>query len=331
MIYIRVDANNIIATGHLMRCIAIAEAIEELGEGVTFIFADNNGVSLLNGRFRYIILDSDWNDKESELGKLCDMLHKENATKLIIDSYQVTKRYLSELKKQVRTIYIDDINKFHYDVDLLICYASYYRKNKYEKLYPETDLLLGCDYVPLRREFRESYNKEIKESIEEILILSGGTDPENFIGRLLNNMSVNAYKRINAVCGKYNLNYDLLNKEYKESNVNIIRSTQKIIDLMRSADLVISAAGVTLYELCACGIPALSYVIADNQVDNAVQLDKDGIIQYMGDIRKDNVIDNISKKLTNYSRDERIIQSDNMRKYVDKNGAMNIARKIIRM
>lgn len=331
MIYIRVDANNIIATGHLFRCISIAEALRELGEDVTFVMADNNGVSLLEGRYTYIILDTDWRDMNSELAILRDILVRENAKKLIIDSYQITENYLSEIRKYVKTIYIDDVNAFYYDVDELICYANYYRNKKYEERYSKTKLLLGCKYVPLRKEYRSVPEKVIKTDVEELLIMSGGTDSYNFIGNILENIDNYQYKRVNAICGRYNTNYDVLYKKYKGTNVNIVRSTDNIIEYMLSADVAISASGVTLYELCACGTPTLSYVMADNQIDNAVQFDKDGIISYMGDIRKGNVINNIITNLNSYDMKKRQIQSLSMKQYVDKNGALNIAEEVIRL
>ncbi len=329
MVHIRVDANNIIATGHLFRCISIAEALRELGEDVTFIMADNNGVSLLEDRFPYIILDTDWRDMNSELAILRDILEQENAKKLIIDSYQVTENYLSEIRKYVKTTYIDDVNAFYYDVDELICYANYYRNNKYEERYSKTKLLLGCNYVPLRKEFRNVPDKVIKPDIDELLIMSGGTDSYNFIGNILENIDSSQYKRVNAICGRYNAYYDVLYKKYNGTNVNIVRSTDNIIDYMLNADIAISASGVTLYELCACGTPTLSYVMADNQIDNAIQFDKDGIISYMGDIRKGNVINNIINNLKTYDMKNRQIQSLRMKKYVDKNGALNIAEEVI--
>lgn len=331
MVHIRVDANNIIATGHLFRCISIAEALRELGEDVTFVMADNNGISLLEGRFPYIILDTDWRDMNSELAILRDILSQEDSRKLIIDSYQVTEEYLSGLRKYVKTIYIDDVNAFYYNVDELICYANYYRNNKYEERYSKTKLLLGCKYVPLRKEYRSVPEKVIKSDVEELLIMSGGTDSYNFIGNILENIDSSQYKRVNAICGRYNANYDVLYKKYKGTNVNIVRSTDNIIEYMLSADVAISASGVTLYELCACGTPTLSYVMADNQIDNAVQFDKDGIISYMGDIRKGNVINNIITNLNSYDMKKRQIQSLSMKQYVDKNGALNIAEEVIRL
>ena len=43
MIGIRVDANEIVASGHILRCITIAKEIEKHGETVLFFLADEYG------------------------------------------------------------------------------------------------------------------------------------------------------------------------------------------------------------------------------------------------------------------------------------------------
>ena len=57
--------------------------------------------------------------------------------------------------------------------------------------------------------------------------------------------------------------------------------------LMQKCDIAISAAGSTLYELCATGIPAITYTLADNQLIAAEQFDKQGIMLSAGDCRDD--------------------------------------------
>lgn len=331
MIAIRVDANNVIATGHLVRCMSIAVELKDLGEEVIFITSDNYAENIIGGRFSKIILDSDWKDKNVELPLLIQIIKDNNIDKMLIDSYQVTNRYLSEIRKYTKTIYIDDTDAFKYNVDVLICYACYYKKYKYEERYMDTTLLLGGKFVPLRKEFSHIRTRAIKSVINEMLIMSGGTDPYNSIGEILSGIDITRYKKINVICGRYNERYDELLRQYAGTNVSIIKSTDKIIDYMLSADVAISAAGVTLYELCACGTPTISYVIADNQIDNAIQFDEDGVISYMGDVRKDNVVNNIKVKLGKYDEVSRRQQNEKMRAYVSCDGAANIAKVIVDM
>lgn len=97
-------------------------------------------------------------------------------------------------------------------------------------------------------------------------------------------------------------------------------------DYMKTADIAVSAGGTTLYELCACGTPAISYSFVDNQLDNVKQFQEDGLIDYAGDVRYDRVIENILRYLEIYSADItlRRQRSVKMQKLIDGNGASRI-------
>ncbi len=332
MVFIRVDTNEIIATGHLMRCLAIADALVNLGEKVTFVFADKNGCAIVKDKYNVIVLDTKWDDMDSELNKLIPIIKMNGVDKLIIDSYQVTEKYLSTLKKYVKTIYIDDINAFNYDVNELICYTNYYKKNEYERKYINTKLCLGCKYTPLRLDFANLPPRIINRNVRELLIMIGGNDINNYIQKILECIKINEYKKINVICGRYNKNYNQLCNKYNEmKNINIIKSVDNIVDYMLSADMAISAGGVTLYELCACGTPTLSYAIADNQIGNVTQFDIDGVIKYIGDLRKCDFSSIMSNELEKFCNDYQLRKnlSMKMKKYVSGDGAFNIAREVI--
>ena len=71
MIYIRADMIMQIATGHMMRCLSIADALSSMEKSVTFILADDKALSLLKQRGYYaIVLHTDWNNMEGELPAL---------------------------------------------------------------------------------------------------------------------------------------------------------------------------------------------------------------------------------------------------------------------
>ncbi|WP_418376041.1 hypothetical protein, partial [Agathobacter sp.] len=99
--------NNQIATGHLMRCLSIAEALRFHNEEVMFIVADEQPIEFLSQRnFRYIVLNTQWNNMESEVKELTKIIIDKNIDKLLIDSYQVTYKYLNEISNITKTIYI---------------------------------------------------------------------------------------------------------------------------------------------------------------------------------------------------------------------------------
>lgn len=328
MLYIRTDMNDTIATGHVMRCLAIADAARSLGESATFILADRQAVELVEQRgYRVIVLNTHWDDVDGELPELLKVVDKEKIEKILIDSYQVTERYLKELTACIKTIYIDDRNTFVYPVSGIICYANYWKKFDYQSRYKKSKLFLGPEYVPLRQVFCYDGDKRIPDEVEEILLLSGGTDPYGMLKEILERINKNKYKKINVICGRYYAGYENMQKAYHAfDNVHIYQAVSDIEQYMKTADVAISAGGTTLYELCACGTPTISYAFADNQLDNVHQFQADGMIDYAGDARYENVVENIVYYLDIYDRNQELRKrhSKKMRELVDGKGALRI-------
>ena len=333
MIYIRADMNEQIATGHIMRCLSIADALRGLGEPVRFILADEQAVSLLKQRgYDAIVLHTQWNCMEEELSVLSQVIRNEHIDKLLIDSYQVTQRYLAELSKLVTTFYIDDLNLFEYPVDAVICYANYWKKFQYKINDKRTTYLLGMKYVPLKQAFWNCEAKIISEKADNLLILTGGIYPFNVTEQILDSIGTYQFQTIDVICGIYNTNYNKFVKKYENNkNIKFHQAVNNIEQYMKNADIAISAGGTTLYELCAIGTPAISFSFADNQLDNVRQFQEDGLIDYAGDARMDDIAGTSNQYLTRYRNDFELRKekSEKMQKMVDGKGAERIARAIV--
>lgn len=329
MIYIRTDMNGTIATGHVMRCLAIADALKKRGEDVCFLLADDSAIPLLKKRgYEYCILGTIWSNMESELPQLDALIPERNISKLLVDSYQVTPRYLSWLRDRTWTAYIDDVNAFFYPVNGLICYANYWKNFDYEKRYTKTELCMGMDYVPLREAFQGCASKKIRKQVENVLLLSGGSDPYDMIRRIVRTISGPIDARIDVICGAYYPHYEAVCMEYQQQeNIFFHQAVSNMEEYMKNADIAISAGGTTLYELCACGTPVISYSMADNQLDNVRQFEADGLIPYAGDARETLVEEQIASILQQCARDTgwREERSCRMQQMIDGNGAMRIA------
>lgn len=331
-LYIRVDMNQTIATGHVMRCLSIAEAARDEGADAIFILADVQAEDLIQSKgFRTIVLNSAWNDLEKELPDLLDSIAKENIETLLVDSYYVTEKYLAALNKVTSVAYIDDLNSFHYPVDTLIAYANYWKKMNYEENYPNTKLLLGCSYVPLRKEFQNLPPKLIRENVDNLLILTGGSDNFGISENILDHLSLKQYKNINVICGRYFGQFDYLKVKYQDfENIHLYQTVDNIIDYMLDADIAISAGGTTLYELCATGTPTITYSFADNQLDNVRQFEEDGMMHYLGDIRYEDIYKKVNDVLIRlYDSNIRKRLSEDMRKFLDGMGTNRILSEII--
>ncbi len=338
MIGIRVDANQIVATGHLMRCLAIAK---ELSDSCLFITADHRADNIIYRHgFDHVCLDSRYNNLDSEISKLYKVILNNNINKLLIDSYYVTQKYLKNFSDKIKTVYIDDINKFIYPVSALINYSPYYDLFDYKNLYKNQNVkfLLGCDYVPLRREFQNIDIKKI-DNIKKILITSGGTDNFNFSGNFLKqiiNKNLFSKLEIHVVVGSFNKNKEMLfSLKSDYNNIILHENVERMSELMLMCDVAITAGGSTMYELCTCGVPSISFSFADNQLYGVKRFDEIGVIKYAGDIRVGEKIlfNNIINILQNYIENpEKLFdRSFLMKKIVDGNGAKRLAEEIINL
>lgn len=337
-ILIRTDMNKYIATGHVMRCLSIADAAVDEGCQVLFVSSDNGGRDVVKNRgYDYISLGTVWNRMEDEIDKLYEEINRFKPDCILVDSYYVTDNYMGQLKKICKTAYIDDLGNCIYPCDILICYANYYEKFMYHQKYVSgTRLLLGCSYTPLRKVFSLIEKKEISHDVREILLMSGGTDSfhiiQNLLDKFMQTSEVLKNVHIVSVCGRYNDDYESISKMYENDDViEVVSSVNNIEEYMTHADIAVSAAGTTLYELCACGVPTICYTIADNQVENALSFDGDDMMINAGDLRESGTIDKIFDSVINLMRnyDKRVAMSKKMLELVDGHGASRIVKELI--
>lgn len=331
-VFLRADMNSEIATGHVMRCLSIADAITALGGHCIFISADENPGELVRSKgYELISLNTDWKHMEEETEVLLPLLKEYNVASLIIDTYQVTAGYMSAMTKSVHTYYVDDLDLFDYDVNDIICYAVY-ADDLYKERNRDKNILAGPEYTPLRKEFIGCAEKVISESIQNVLVMSGGTDTYGMIEKIVDKIVASQRKcKTVAICGRLYEGADLLRDKYHNyENIEIKNSVNNMKDWLEWADLVITAGGSTLYEICAVGTPAITFSFADNQYGNVKGFEKRNIMRYAGDARYDDVAENINKLIDEYAsvavRKDLSVKEQEL---VDGKGAERIAKIIL--
>lgn len=354
-ICIRVDGNKEIATGHLGRCLSIAQVFNSPHTDniipqnpVIFIVSDENSKKILAERFektdnfQIVVLNTSYKNMEEELPSLKELLLKLNCGCLLIDSYFVTEKYLNSLHNALkecncRLAYLDDLQKFSsYDLDIIINYGV----NSVPKVYEGVSTkLIGSKYTPLRAQFGNSPYLKASDDFN-IFISSGGIDTQNMSASLINaiNHRIDISKKISfyVLTSKLNSHFDELTAMAENNdNIKIFAGITNVADIMKQCNIAISAGGTTLSELCALGIPTVSYLNADNQKAGIEEFNQNGIIPFAGDVtdenKKDAVIDNILNTVNIFinSSDEKIRNiSDKMRSYIDGKGAQRIAKEL---
>ncbi|MEG0375471.1 MAG: UDP-2,4-diacetamido-2,4,6-trideoxy-beta-L-altropyranose hydrolase [Raoultibacter sp.] len=276
---IRADANVDIGSGHMMRCLTIAK--EARSSGIDVIFAVSSEVSVdlpADAGYEIAILSSPIRKWDAAEGKTLARYCQENRVDfLLVDSYAVTNQFFSGLRSIASLItvaYIDDMYTFEHgrlgnpirrDVDVLVNYGFAEYGEQYRNVYSETNvrLCLGLAYAPVRKEFSTDVFA-VKENIERVLITTGSTNPNDVletIAEAVDNTLPEA--KIDIVVGA------LSSCSISEpDNVTLYRGLKDLSSLMKNADMAISAAGTTLYELCAVGLPTIAIALVENQLPN---------------------------------------------------------------
>lgn len=330
MIGFRVDANETVATGHLMRCIAIAKACRRRGAECIFFLAEEKETERLRAaQLPYRILNTDYRKMDQELPQLERLINEAHLTWLVVDSYQASAAYLAALQRVVPVLYIDDLRETFYPVSALLRYVPGKQEDEERYRAAGITLLKGFSYAPLREEFMAPKEKKRERSI---LITTGGTDMYNVAGRVLESCQSRrellGYE-FHVIVGSMNTHEGEL-RHFAEENPQVLlhRNISNISDYMSSCEAAVSAGGTTLLELCACRTPTVCFSFADNQTIFAEEMGKLDVLRYVGDARWDGGIgEKIVEQLLLFagSADRRRAYADRMGKLVDGNGADRIA------
>ena len=333
MLYFRADMNETIATGHIMRCLSIADAAREAGEESCFIVADENACKLLSERnYKYIVLDSDWSNLDKETGRMVDLILKENIKTLLVDSYKASHDYLKTLNEHTKVVYLDDLYEEAYPVSAVVNYDACEEERAYLDRYEGTGtkVYYGYDYVPLRKEFMDLKHEPFNKPREQnLLILSGGSDPEHFIKNILKEIDISEYRNIFAVCGRYSEDYVELVKTYMDSKVvKVLQNVSNLYEYMVKSDVCISAAGNTAYELMAAGTPTILYTMSKEQEPAAKALSKNADLIYAGSLMESLVFEKIKASLKDLMKEETVLNSisKKLKSEIDGKGSLRIAK-----
>jgi UDP-2,4-diacetamido-2,4,6-trideoxy-beta-L-altropyranose hydrolase len=223
-IIIRTDASNMIGTGHVMRCLTLAEQLMKANAQtkITFISRDFPGnlselikskgfdVKLLEfseeGKRQYAaMLPNDdyakWlgvkskQDAQEVLDVITILNLNTKIDLLIIDHYALDLKWERLLRPKVEKIMvIDDLANREHDCDIILDHNFYLDlETRYDKLVPKScKKLLGPKHALINPKLK--YAKENRaragkgnslDQIENVLVFLGGADPKNFTDKAL--------------------------------------------------------------------------------------------------------------------------------------------------
>lgn len=337
MVLFRVDCNQSIASGHVMRCISIAKMLEHFGVEVRFVSADSQGRELIsNAGFDQIVLDTKWDDLSCEITQMQELLHSCHQPLLLIDTYSVTKQYIDSLSAYARLAYLGSKQEYLGDIRLLINYSSEIDYEFY-KQYKNTELLLGPQYIPLRREFSENAIR-ISPRVKRLLITTGNTETEGLVSGLIDNLKPLAVELdfvIDVVVGRMFKMADQLKEKYdKDENVCLHFNVSDMVSVMKTTDMTIATVGTTVYELMALHIPCLGFAMVEEQKKSGESLSNHNVIEYLGTSYSDReaFYERAKHQVKKYIADVRLRENlaNVASGFVDGKGCERIAKAIMK-
>jgi UDP-2,4-diacetamido-2,4,6-trideoxy-beta-L-altropyranose hydrolase len=296
LVYVRADASLQIGTGHVMRCLALADQLRKQGVEVRFLCRDHEGnlihyiknkgyqAFLLHSESGYIIPSSSgqplhehwlgvsWQlDAEQTVEQL--QAAEKSVDWLIVDHYALDGRYETRVRPYVgQVMVIDDLADRPHDADLLLD-QNYFSdtSGRYDRLVPAgCRMLTGPAYALLRGEFREAkLSAAPRKGLVRTLLLSfGGVDLTEETMKALSAVEplVRQGLRVEVILGKMNPNASsILSFCRQMPNCTAYEHVERVTELMAKADLAVGAGGTTTWERCCMGLPSIVITTASNQ------------------------------------------------------------------
>lgn len=274
ILLVRADATIASGTGHVMRCLALAQAWQHAGGDVTFAMAQSTSAireRLRSERVKIVAIQAVPGSAEDTRQTITTALFH-NAEWLVVDGYHFNAHYVSELQNVRPLLVIDDNGEIEfYSSELVLNQNVHARAEMYAKRAPGTRLLLGPHYTLLRNEFTAYRNwaRNVPERGTRVLLTMGGSDPKDLTPGILSAMADLSIDdlQIRVVVGGSAENRSGVAEEAEKfpGRVEVMSNVANMAELMAWADLAIAGAGTTCWEMCLLGVPAILVVVAENQ------------------------------------------------------------------
>ncbi len=296
---VRADADARMGAGHFMRCLALAQAWVDNGGEAAFLTSSKQESLLERVRGNGVgvrRLEAAQGD-EQDLALTLDLLEEAAAVgdrpALCLDGYDFTSDYHREVREAgYRLLVIDDhAHLDRYIADLLLNQNPDAGLLQYDSP-RQTEFLFGPRYALLRREFRDARirRRTRPEEARRLLVTLGAGDPANVTGRVVQELSVDCSQRMECVvvAGPANPHLEALRGAVSEADrkggasFRLVVDAREMPDLMGWADLAVSAAGSTCWELCFMGVPSILLIAARNQEGIAKGLHSRGAAVSLG-------------------------------------------------
>ena len=334
---VRADASSEIGIGHVMRCLALAQAWGDREGEVTFACRELPE-SLLPRLYRERI---DVTTVEAERGSVEDACRTAGlaaalaSSAVVLDGYSFGAAYQQVVRSTGSClVVVDDYGQIgSYEADIILDQNLGSEPGPYEGRDPNSLLLLGADYALLRRDVVQSRRpRDFRATADKVLVTCGGADPAGLTSRLLESLGrlKETLLDIRVVLGPATGGVPGNLPNGIPHRVEVLQAQESLAPLMSWADLAVAAAGSTVWELAYLGLPSLLISVAPNQRPAAAQLQRAGFAVDLGEVSDSELGERLLEAVRELIRDagRRSAMSGAGERVVDGRGAARLTEAI---
>lgn len=293
---VRADGGGRIGGGHLMRCVALIEAWRAAG-GRAHLLSQAPPASLQERLAKDGVpvsgisaIHPQKEDLAACLRTLDEEARREGSAWLALDGYHFDAAYAAAVGQAGhRVLVLDDaahLERYHADV---LLNPNVHARDLVYRFEREPVQLFGTPYLPLRREFHQRRREGLRPAAlaRRLLVTLGAADPCGATLRVLEGLSRSPFARrlaTRVVVGSLNPSGDAIAEAAQRLGIAVTleRDPPDMAALMAEADVAISAAGGSAWELACLGVPSLLVVVAQNQRGVATALEACGAARNLG-------------------------------------------------
>lgn len=265
----RADASVTQGSGHVMRCLTLAEELHRRGDEVIFASAIDSipwlRDHLASTEFRLVATRPDELDAETLLALQPDWV--------VVDSYRIDAGAISALARSLPLLAIVDGERRGIEATLFL------DQNLGAEL-GETDerMLAGAKFALLRDAILTARRPEpwlLPES-PTLTAFMGGTDPTGTIVGVARALAAARHPFDATIVTPERFHSEVRAALGREATV--VAPTVGLPKLLARADVVVSAAGTSAWDVCTLGVPALLVGVVDNQSTSLARAVEGGLV-----------------------------------------------------
>jgi UDP-2,4-diacetamido-2,4,6-trideoxy-beta-L-altropyranose hydrolase len=297
---LRADASDLIGVGHVMRSLALGEALLDADFDVVLATVDlPAGMREEARKCGITVVDLQCVPFGSEDALATLSL---NGAVLVIDGYKFEREFFGILENQAThfSVIDDNVETKALVPSVVINQNPHATPEMYAHMSGTPQLLLGLQYALLRREVREATKQSISLVAGKVFVAMGGSDFLKLTAPIVDGLK-DLDIEICVAIGPTNSQRQQIEESVKLiPRARVIRQADYINELA-SSSLAILAAGSSLWEAAALGVPSIGLIVADNQIGASVGAEHCGIsisLDVRNGLHNESIVSNVEDLLT---------------------------------